>query len=85
MNIPEGKMNLEPENIITFRSHYQDEINSSYLYGLISQSEKNNQLFSVYTQMSEAEAKHAQYWKGKMEAAALTFSIGELIGVSIGG
>ncbi len=65
-------MNSEPENIKTFRSHYQDEINSSYLYGLISQLEKDNQLFSVYAQMSEAEAKHAQYWKEKLEAAGVS-------------
>ena len=56
-------MKSEPENIKTFKSHYQDEINSSYLYGLISQLEKDNQLFSVYSQMSEAEAKHANIGK----------------------
>ncbi len=32
-----------------YRSHFQDEINSSYLYALISQLEKDNKLFSVYT------------------------------------
>jgi hypothetical protein len=78
-------MKSDPLSIKTFKSHYQDEINSSYLYGLISQLEKDNQLFSIYSQMSEAEAKHAQYWKEKLEAAALTFGIGKLIGVSIGG
>jgi vacuolar iron transporter family protein len=64
-------MKTEAESIKTFQSHYQDEINSSYLYGLISQLEKDNQLFSVYAQMSEAEAKHAQYWKSKLEAAGV--------------
>ena len=78
-------MKSDPQNIKTFNSHYQDEINSSYLYGLISQLEKDNQLFSVYAQMSEAEANHAQYCKEKLEATALTFGIGKLIGVSIGG
>ena len=64
-------MKTEAESIKNFHSHYQDEINSSYLYGLISQLEKDNQLFSVYAQMSEAEAKHAQYWRGKLEAAGV--------------
>jgi hypothetical protein len=77
-------MNLKPENIKTFRFHYQYQNNSSYLYGQFSQMEKDNQLFSIYRQMSEAETKHAQYWKEKMEAAALTFGIGKQIGVSIG-
>jgi hypothetical protein len=78
-------MNTEAENIKNLRSHYQDETNSSYLYGLLCQFEKDNQLFTVNTQMPEAETNHAHYWKEKLEAAALTFGIGKLIGVSIGG
>jgi hypothetical protein len=78
-------MKTEAVSIKIFKSHFQDAINSSYLYGLISKFEKDNQLFSVYSQMSEAEAKHAQYWKVKSEATALTYGIGKLIGVSIGG
>lgn len=57
------------KNIKVYYSHFQDEINSSYLYGLISQLEKNSKLFQVYKQMSEAEAKHAKYWKDQLEAA----------------
>lgn len=52
-----------------YRSHFQDEINSSYLYALISLLEKDNKLFSVYSQMSQAEAKHSRYWKEQLEAA----------------
>lgn len=57
-----------------YRSHFQDEINSSYLYGLISELEKGSKLHQVYAQMSVAEAKHADYWKKQLE------DIGELIG-----
>jgi hypothetical protein len=53
-------MNLEPENIITFRSHYQDEINRSYLYGSDQSVGKKQPFFTVYTHMSEAEANYNQ-------------------------
>jgi VIT1/CCC1 family predicted Fe2+/Mn2+ transporter len=62
------------KKIKVYRSHYQDEINSSYLYELISHLEKNSKLFSVYSQMSQAEAKHARFWKEQLE------EVGEKVG-----
>jgi VIT1/CCC1 family predicted Fe2+/Mn2+ transporter len=59
---------MDNEKEKRYRSFFQDEVNSAFLYGLISKIEQNDQLRQVYNQMADAEAKHAAFWKDKLSA-----------------
>ncbi len=51
--------------------NYVDEINSAYLYRLISKMEKETPLKEVYHRMAESEERHAGIWKTKLSRSGV--------------
>jgi len=52
--------------------NYTDEINSAFLYRLISRMEKDSPLKEVYLRMAESEERHAGIWKTRLNKAGVT-------------
>ena len=63
-------------------AHIQTEIDASYLYSQLAAHEEDQIIAQVYKEMSDIEKSHAVLF-GLM-AAAITFGIGKLIGISVG-
>jgi vacuolar iron transporter family protein len=55
-----------------FRTNYQDEIDSSFLYIELSKLEKNEKLGQIYSKMAAEETKHALYWKKQLDEAGIS-------------
>ncbi len=59
------------DKIKFYKTNYQDEIDSAYLYRELSILEKNIHLSSVYLKMAEQEEKHARFWHEKMTESGI--------------
>lgn len=52
-----------------YRNNLQDELDGAALYAALAEAETDPVRRDLFRQLSEAEAAHAQLWRGKLEAA----------------
>ncbi len=62
---------MSPDNMATYRSNIQHEIDGAYLYRTLAGIEKRPQLKEVYTRLAETEEAHARHWEEKLAQAGL--------------
>ncbi len=65
---------MNQNDIARYRANFQKEIDGAALYRALADSEKQPQMAKVYLKLAASEEKHA---------AALTYGVGRLIGVSM--
>lgn len=46
----------------SFREHWQDESDASYLYGILAKLEPDQKRASVFSRLSDIETQHAEIW-----------------------
>jgi VIT1/CCC1 family predicted Fe2+/Mn2+ transporter len=54
-----------------YRTNWQDEVDSVYLYRALARMEKNADLSKVYSNIADVEQKHAHFWEVKMRESGL--------------
>jgi VIT1/CCC1 family predicted Fe2+/Mn2+ transporter len=59
------------EDIKRYRDNLRDELNGAALYAALAESEADPLRKDLFLQLSQAEAKHAQLWRDKLEAAGI--------------
>jgi vacuolar iron transporter family protein len=55
-----------------FRSNLEDELNSAALYDTLAQSESREERRRVFSELADAERRHAQVWAAKLKANGVT-------------
>lgn len=65
---------LEPQDRARYRANIQDEIDSAFLYGTISDVETSPQLRQVYRKLAATETQHAAFWQNVLREAGETFA-----------
>jgi vacuolar iron transporter family protein len=64
---------MKPVNDIQrFRANLIDELNGAALYQALAAAERDANRRDIFLQLAEAEARHARFWRDKLNAAGVT-------------
>jgi vacuolar iron transporter family protein len=59
---------MESKTFERWKSNWDDEGNSAYLYKVLAEIEKDSRIAEVYNRFVEVELEHANTWKGRIVA-----------------
>ena len=59
------------QDIARFRDNVKDEVDGAALYAALAAAEPDPVRKDLFLQLSQAEADHAQFWRGKLAAAGI--------------